>query len=150
MTWIETLSPSLPRYLYAWANMRGARKVPLLDSFPELMEMVSPDFSAIVDVSEKRECTFFHVGQNLAAPYPGCKTGTRFANLNPVTLRLTISRPINEVITTRQPTTRRSTYRISDHETFFEQLYLPFVDKNFEVRRIAIIGDGYSLTGSAA
>ena len=149
MSWIETLSPSLPHYLNAWAKLRGSRKVPALDSFPELMKIASPDFAAVVDVSEKRECMFLHVGKNVEALYPGCGKGTRFANLNPVTLRLAISRPINEVITTRQPATRRSTYRIGEDDNFFEQLYLPFIDKNFEVRRIIIIADGHSLARSA-
>ncbi len=142
MNWIETLSPSLPRYLDAWVNLRGARKVPPLDQFPEFMKMTALDFTAVIGISEDRECTFSHVGSSIVVLYPGCEKGTRFASLSPVTLRLTSSRPINEVITTRQPTTRRSTYRISDSETFFEQLHLPFVDKNSKVRRVAIVGDG--------
>jgi len=149
MSWIELLSPSLPSYLNTWAALRGAGKVPVLNSFPEFMKTVSADFVVVVGVSEKRECAFLQVGPNLAALYPGCESGTRFTDLNPVTLRLTISRPINEVITTRQPAARRSTYRVSDAESFYEQLYLPFVDKNFEVRRITIIADGYSRTRSA-
>jgi hypothetical protein len=148
MSWIETLSPNLPSYLNAWINLRGSRKVPSLESCPELMKTVVLDFAAIVDVSEKRECTFLHVGQNVEVLYPGCERGSRFSNLNPVTLRLTISRPINEVITTRQPLTRRSSYRVADSDAFYEQLFLPFVDKNFEVRKIVIVGDGYSLARS--
>lgn len=148
MSWIETLSPNLPSYLNAWINLRGSRKVPSLDSFPELMNAVVLDFAAVVEVSQKRECTFLHVGQNLAVLYPGCEKGSRFSELTPVTLRLNISRPINEVITTRQPTTRRSSYRVADSDTFYEQLFLPFTDKNFEVRKIVIVGDGYSLTRS--
>ena len=150
MSWIETLSPSRPRYLDAWAELRGGKKVPSLDALPELMKLVSPEFTAVVDVSEKRECKFLHVGQNMTALYPGCGNGSRFADVDPLTLRLTVSRPIGEVITTRQPGTRRSTYRVADNDSFFEQLYLPFVDKNFEVRRIVIVADGYSLGRSVA
>ena len=148
MTWTDLLSPSLPYYLNAWGNFRGPRKVPSVSAFPDFMKTVATDFVAIVDVSGKRECTFLLVGRGMTTLYPDCHNVTRFADLKPVTLRLTISRPIFEVITTRQPATRRSTYRVSDNETLYEQLYLPFVDKNFEVRRIIIIADGHNLTGS--
>jgi hypothetical protein len=149
MTWIAPPSPSLQHQLDAWAALRGPRRVPSLSSLAEFVGTISPEFVVIIDVSEKRECAFLYVGKIMEALYPGCHKGKAFTDLKPLTRRLEISRPINEVITSRVPATRRSSLSAPDGEMFFEQMYLPFVDKNFEVRRIVIIGDSYSLIRSA-
>ena len=95
MSWSETLSPGIPRYLDAWANLRGRKKVPSLDALPEFMKLVSPEFTAVVDLSDKRERKFLDSGKNVTALYPGCGNGSRFTDLTPITLRPTVSRPIS-------------------------------------------------------
>jgi hypothetical protein len=149
MSWLAPPSPSLQQPLETWATLRGPRKVPSLNSMAEFLKTISMEFVVIIEVSEKRECSFLYVGKIMEALYPGCQKGKAFTDLKPLTRRLEISRPINEVIASRVPATRRSSLPAPDGESFFEQLYLPFVDKNFEVRRLVVIGDSYSLIRSA-
>ena len=150
MSWLELLSPNLRGALDSWCHFRGPRKVPHTDFFAEFCKTVAIDFLAVVSVSEKRLCKFVSIGPNIAPLYPGCVPGMTFANISPVTTRLLISKPINEVITSRQPSSRRSTYRLQDGDSFYEQAFLPFVDKNFEVRLMAIVSDGYVLKREVA
>jgi len=103
MNWLELASPSLRAHHNNWCQLRGPKKVAHIIDFGTFMKSVPANFAATVHVSEKRECAFQSVGENLAALYPGCYDGTKLSELTPLPVRLAISRSLLEVVTSRQP-----------------------------------------------
>jgi hypothetical protein len=134
----------------SWCALRGARKVALAETFGEFATSVPVEFLAVLDVTGERDCTFLAIGQKISVLYGNCKAGTMVKDIVPLTARLIISRSFNEVIVSRAPTARRSNYRVLDAAAFYEQLILPFVDNHYNVRRLAVIADGYVLQKKAA
>lgn len=149
MAWVDLQSPALKQHLNNWCLVRGARRVAGIDSFDEYIRSIDPNFLATIGANKKRECVFTSLGANISVLFPGCTKGLRFSDVNPLPVRLGLTRLLQEVFVDRQPGSRRSTYRQNDAMSFYEQLFLPFVDKDFDVRLIAIIADGYSVQGSA-
>lgn len=150
MTWIDLQSPTLKQHLNNWCLVRGARKVASIDDFDEYIQSIDPSFLATVGANKKRECVFMSLGANTSVLFPGCTKGLRFSDVNPLPVRLGLTRLLQEVFVNRQPGSRRSRYRQNDIEGFYEQLLLPFVDKDFDVRLFAIIADGYLVQSGAA
>ena len=149
MAWVDLQSPALRQHLSHWCVFRGARRVASIDAFDEFIRSLDPTFLATIGASKKRECVFTSVGANIAVLFPGCTKGMRFSDVNPLPVRLGLTRLLQEVFVDRQPGSRRSTYRQQYAESYYEQLFLPFVDKDFDVRFIAIVADGYSVQRGA-
>lgn len=150
MSWLELASPALLQHLNSWSRARGVRKSASVDTFEECVATMPSDFLAIISVSDARECVFSFIGNKISVLFPGCESGMKLSDVSPLPVRLGMLRPIQEVLVSRQPLSRRSTYQKVDAESFYEQLILPFVDKNFNVRRLAVVADGYTLRKMAA
>ena len=132
-----------------WCDFRGPRKVAHASSFSEFVASVPLDYLAAVSVTKQRECQFITIGKIISALFPGCTNGMTFSEISPLPARIQLSRQMLEVLTSRQPASRRSTYRHGGSEDYYEQIILPFIDNDFDVRRIAIIADGYSVQRTA-
>jgi hypothetical protein len=144
MAWLDLTSPALQKLLYAWGDLRANRKVPLISDFEKFIASLPKEFSSIVEASDKRECKFLFVGPGLSIIFPGCRSGTAFKDVTPLTTQLNLVRTFSEVLVSRQPLSRRNVYNAASSKTFMEFIILPFVDANFNVRKLAVAADGYT------
>lgn len=145
MSWLDLTSPSLQAHMNAWCELRGPRKLPHVNDFVKFTKYLPPGFAATVSASEKRECTFVAIGENMSPLFPGCNPGLPFSRISPLPVRLSISRMFAGVISSRQPAVQRSTYGDRGAQTFYEHMILPFIDARFDVRAMAVLADGYDL-----
>lgn len=143
MSWLDLTSPSLQVHHKSWCALRGSRKVPHVTDYVTYVKTVPADFSASIIASEKRECTFKTIGENITPIFPGCIPGMPFSKIVPLPFRLSISGLFAEVIKGREPIVRRGAHGNGEFERFYEQIILPFIDARFDVRIILVLADGY-------
>ena len=144
MSWLDLASPALQKDMRLWCDVRSSRRTPPVESFDQFISQVDPNFLVTVAANKKRECVFVSIGSFCSEMFPGCVVGMRFSKISPLPTRLGISRFFQEVMVSRMPASRRGSCPKGESNFFYEQLFLPFTDKDFDVARIAVIADGYA------
>jgi hypothetical protein len=140
--WIDIASPALRRIHQAWVSFRGTRLMAHVNEYNRFVDHAPADLSlAVILPPDGASPMVKHAGDAVRGAYPNIWSGLRFEDIASTVGRAVIATPFHAVASSRQPDSRRGTWRSYGGETDYEQLLLPFDNDHLRVCVIHAVFD---------
>jgi hypothetical protein len=142
ISWLDIVSPTLRSYFDKWQEIRRNGLMPEMREFETFARAVPSAYAAAILVPPNESAmTFMSVADGVSWILPGCKHGMKINDIQPPSLRITVSVPVFRVVRSHQPDCIRSHGLTNIGTQPYEALILPFGNRSHSVRVVQTIYD---------